>query len=186
MKSSTSENLCRRFSFAELNLTTGDFSDENVIGKGGFGKVYKGFIDNKRTTAVAIKRRLASNPSLGQAEFAAEIETLSKFRHDNLVSLIGFWKKRVVLTFSSAIERISVGKEQHRSFMIDYTDSVTLLFICNPIRLTDDVSINCGSGGTDSSTAPNPLHDPVRIPPVQKILLLHFYTASYKGFQEFS
>ncbi|KAL1541987.1 non-specific serine/threonine protein kinase [Salvia divinorum] len=89
MKSSTSENLCRRFSLAELNLATGDFSDEHVIGKGGFGKVYKGFIDN-RPTPVAIKRRQASDPSQGETEFTAEIETLSKFRHRNLVSLIGY------------------------------------------------------------------------------------------------
>ncbi|XP_047952405.1 receptor-like kinase LIP1 isoform X1 [Salvia hispanica] len=91
MNSSTSENLCRRFSLAELNLATGDFSEEHVIGKGGFGKVYKGFIDNEAT---AIKRRLASNltrgTGQGQIEFAAEIETLSKFRHRNLVSLIGY------------------------------------------------------------------------------------------------
>ena len=89
MNSSTSENLCRRFSLAELYLATGDFNDEHVIGKGGFGKVYKGFLDNE-SIAVAIKRRLASDPSQGQAEFASEIETLSKFRHRNLVSLIGY------------------------------------------------------------------------------------------------
>ncbi|KAL1541986.1 non-specific serine/threonine protein kinase [Salvia divinorum] len=89
MNSSTSENLCRRFSLAELNLATGDFSNEHVIGKGGFGKVYKGFIDNE-SIAVAIKRRLTSDPIQGQTEFTAEIETLSKFRHRNLVSLIGY------------------------------------------------------------------------------------------------
>ncbi|KAG6404302.1 hypothetical protein SASPL_136548 [Salvia splendens] len=89
MNSSTSENLCRRFSLAELNLAAGDFNDEHVIGKGGFGKVYRGFIHND-SIAVAIKRRLASDPSQGQTEFAAEIETLSKFRHRNLVSLIGY------------------------------------------------------------------------------------------------
>ncbi|XP_047946388.1 probable serine/threonine-protein kinase PBL16 [Salvia hispanica] len=60
-----------------------------MIGKGGFGKVYKGFIDNE-SIAVAIKRRQASRPSQGQTEFAAEIETLTKFRHRNLVSLIGY------------------------------------------------------------------------------------------------
>ncbi|KAL1541997.1 non-specific serine/threonine protein kinase [Salvia divinorum] len=90
MKSSTSDNLCRRFSLAELNLATEDFSDKHVVGKGGYGKVYKGFVDNNRPTAVAIKRRLASDPSQGHAEFAAEIETLTKFRHRNLVSLVGY------------------------------------------------------------------------------------------------
>ncbi|KAL1534597.1 non-specific serine/threonine protein kinase [Salvia divinorum] len=86
------EQLCRRFSLAEIQSATGDLSDEHVIGKGGFGKVYKGFIDNGSIT-VAIKRRLATNPDhgQGQTEFAAEIETLSKFRHRNLVSLIGYF-----------------------------------------------------------------------------------------------
>ncbi|XP_047974238.1 cysteine-rich receptor-like protein kinase 8 [Salvia hispanica] len=89
MTSSTAEKLCRRFSLAEINLATGDFSFEQVIGKGGFGEVYRGFID-KGSSVVAIKRCVGSNSSQGQTEFAAEIETLSKFRHRNLVSLIGY------------------------------------------------------------------------------------------------
>ncbi|KAL1549638.1 Receptor-like protein kinase ANXUR2 [Salvia divinorum] len=90
MTSSTAEQLCRRFSLAEIHSSTGDFSEEHAIAKGGFGKVYKGFIDNG--SVVAIKRRLASNPDhkQGKTEFAAEIETLTKFRHRNLVSLIGY------------------------------------------------------------------------------------------------
>ncbi|XP_047946332.1 receptor-like protein kinase ANXUR2 [Salvia hispanica] len=58
----------------------------------GFGKVYKGLIDNG-SVSVAIKRWLVSNPSQGngqgQTEFTVEIETLTQFRHRNLVSLIG-------------------------------------------------------------------------------------------------
>ncbi|XP_042011934.1 LOW QUALITY PROTEIN: serine/threonine-protein kinase TAO1-B-like [Salvia splendens] len=91
MTSSTAEKLCRRFSLAEINLATKDFSREHVIGKGGFGEVYRGFIDNG-SSVVAIKRCVGSNSSQGQTEFATEteIETLSKFRHHNLVSLIGY------------------------------------------------------------------------------------------------
>ncbi|KAL1541994.1 non-specific serine/threonine protein kinase [Salvia divinorum] len=85
--------VCRQFSLAEIQSATGDFSDEHVIGNGGFRKVYKGLIDNG-SVSVAIKRGLASNPSQGkgqgQTEFAAEIETLTQFRHRNLVSLIGY------------------------------------------------------------------------------------------------
>ncbi|XP_047961775.1 receptor-like protein kinase ANXUR1 [Salvia hispanica] len=81
------EKLCRRFSLAEIQSATGDFSDDYVIGKGGFAEVY-----NNRTVLVAIMRRLASNRDQGQGrtEFVAEIETLSKFRHYNLVVLIGY------------------------------------------------------------------------------------------------
>ncbi|XP_047946487.1 probable inactive receptor kinase RLK902 [Salvia hispanica] len=84
MNSSTPENLCRRFSLPELNLATGDFSEEHVIGNGGFSKVYKGFIDND-SIVVAIKRRLTSDPSQGQTEFTAEIETLKDDSWGNIV-----------------------------------------------------------------------------------------------------
>ncbi|GJZ97494.1 putative serine/threonine/dual specificity protein kinase, catalytic domain-containing protein [Tanacetum coccineum] len=53
----SSEHPCRRFSLAEIQLATNNFDPETIIGKGGFGKVYKGFIDDGGTrTTVAIKR----------------------------------------------------------------------------------------------------------------------------------
>ncbi|KAK4406920.1 Receptor-like protein kinase ANXUR2 [Sesamum angolense] len=78
---------CRYFSLAEIKTATKNFDESNVIGVGGFGKVYKGIIDNE--TQVAIKR---SNPSSEQGvnEFQTEIEMLSQLRHRHLVSLIGF------------------------------------------------------------------------------------------------
>ncbi|ESQ49617.1 hypothetical protein EUTSA_v10020050mg [Eutrema salsugineum] len=79
--------LCRRFSLPEIKHGTQNFDDSNVIGVGGFGKVYKGVIDG--TTKVAIKR---SNPNSEQGlnEFETEIELLSRLRHKHLVSLIGY------------------------------------------------------------------------------------------------
>ena len=49
------EGLCRRFSLGEIKKATNYFADDLVIGKGGFGKVYNGFIDD-RGISVAIKR----------------------------------------------------------------------------------------------------------------------------------
>ncbi|GLT95154.1 hypothetical protein SLE2022_128520 [Rubroshorea leprosula] len=85
--SNLAQGLCRHFSWAEMKQATKNFDESNVIGVGGFGKVYKGVIDG--TTKVAIKR---SNPSSEQGvnEFQTEIEMLSKLRHKHLVSLIGF------------------------------------------------------------------------------------------------
>ncbi|GMJ12299.1 ANXUR2 [Hibiscus trionum] len=79
--------LCRHFSLSEIKNGTKNFDESQVIGVGGFGKVYKGTIDGG--TKVAIKR---SNPSSEQGvdEFQNEIEMLSKLRHRHLVSLIGF------------------------------------------------------------------------------------------------
>ncbi|KAL6515910.1 hypothetical protein OROGR_019215 [Orobanche gracilis] len=78
---------CRYFTLAEIKNATKNFEESNVIGVGGFGKVYKGIIDGD--TKVAIKR---SNPSSEQGvnEFQTEIEMLSRLRHRHLVSLIGF------------------------------------------------------------------------------------------------
>jgi serine/threonine protein kinase len=70
-----------------IKHATKNFDESQVIGVGGFGKVYKGIID--RRIKVAVKR---SNPSSEQGvhEFQTEIEMLSKLRHKYLVSLIGF------------------------------------------------------------------------------------------------
>ncbi|KAK6148253.1 hypothetical protein DH2020_019165 [Rehmannia glutinosa] len=86
--SARAERLCRRFSLVEIQLATRNFSDAYLIGRGGFGKVYKGLIDNGRET-VAIKRQ-KSNSRQGAREFLTEIETLTELRHVNLVSLIGY------------------------------------------------------------------------------------------------
>ncbi|KAK2967698.1 hypothetical protein RJ640_017996 [Escallonia rubra] len=77
----------RRFTLAEIKAATSNFDDGLVIGVGGFGKVYKGEIDDG--TLAAIKR---ANPQSEQGlkEFETEIEMLSKLRHKHLVCMIGF------------------------------------------------------------------------------------------------
>ncbi|XP_047968123.1 receptor-like protein kinase FERONIA [Salvia hispanica] len=81
-------DICRYFSIDEIKTATRNFDDNFVIGKGGFGNVYKGLIDNAATT-VAIKR-LNSTSRQGAREFLTEIEMLSRLRHLHLVSLIGY------------------------------------------------------------------------------------------------
>ncbi|KAJ9552203.1 hypothetical protein OSB04_016248 [Centaurea solstitialis] len=84
------DQLRRRFSFAEIRSATQNFHDSLVVGRGGFGKVYKGFIkDGYNTIVVAIKIS-NSMSNQGALEFQAEVEMLSKIRHCNLVSLIGY------------------------------------------------------------------------------------------------
>ncbi|KAJ0754317.1 putative protein kinase RLK-Pelle-CrRLK1L-1 family [Helianthus annuus] len=79
---------CRHFSLSEVRAATNEFNDDFVIGIGGFGKVYKGYTDNA-ATAVAIKR-LNESSNQGVQEFHTEIGFLSKLRHVQLVSLIGY------------------------------------------------------------------------------------------------
>ncbi|KAL3523602.1 hypothetical protein ACH5RR_016436 [Cinchona calisaya] len=80
---------CIKGSFIEFQkLATQNFSDAFVIGRGGFGKVYKGFI-HRISEDVAIKR-LSIYSRQGAREFWTEIETLSKLRHVHLFSLLGY------------------------------------------------------------------------------------------------
>nr|XP_043610165.1 receptor-like protein kinase FERONIA [Erigeron canadensis] len=85
----SSDTQCRRFSLAEIKLATNDFDEGYVIGKGGFGNVYKGKIGFGEGIDVAIKRSHFDSYQAG-AEFWAEIEMLSKFCHSHIVSLLGY------------------------------------------------------------------------------------------------
>ncbi|XXG65116.1 hypothetical protein AAC387_Pa05g2901 [Persea americana] len=72
-----------------LRNVTRNFAPENELGRGGFGVVYKGELDDG--TTIAVKRMEASvisNKALD--EFQAEIAVLSKVRHRHLVSLLGY------------------------------------------------------------------------------------------------
>ncbi|RWW58080.1 hypothetical protein BHE74_00035128 [Ensete ventricosum] len=72
-----------------LRAATRNFASENVLGQGGFGVVYKGELHDG--TMIAVKRMesgVLNNTAL--EEFQAEIAVLSKVRHRNLVSILGY------------------------------------------------------------------------------------------------
>ncbi|XP_059644035.1 receptor-like protein kinase FERONIA [Cornus florida] len=83
---------CRYFTFAEIKAATNNFDNAFIIGRGGFGDVYRGYI-NCRATPVAIKR-LKQGSQQGAHEFKTEIEMLSQLRHLHLVSLIGYCNEK--------------------------------------------------------------------------------------------
>ncbi|PKA62763.1 G-type lectin S-receptor-like serine/threonine-protein kinase [Apostasia shenzhenica] len=74
----------KRFSYAELQAATADFS--NILGGGGYGTVYRGRLPDGRTIAV---KRLGKS-SGGDAEFWAEVTIIARMHHINLVRIWGF------------------------------------------------------------------------------------------------
>ncbi|KAJ0687371.1 putative protein kinase RLK-Pelle-CrRLK1L-1 family [Helianthus annuus] len=75
----------------EITSATDNFNDEkNCIGVGGFGKVYKGEVSHSKGRNMAAIKRLNQKLGQGLPEFLKEITMLSRYRHENLVSLLGF------------------------------------------------------------------------------------------------
>ncbi|KAF5457615.1 hypothetical protein F2P56_021704 [Juglans regia] len=87
--SSLPGELCRRFSLDEIKTATYDFNRELIVGKGGFGTVYKGFIDEGNSRPVAIKRLTVSS-SQGEVQFRTETLLLCQIRHVHLISFLGY------------------------------------------------------------------------------------------------
>ncbi|XVF55278.1 hypothetical protein PTKIN_Ptkin06aG0024200 [Pterospermum kingtungense] len=91
-----SANL-KSFSFSELRTATRNFRPDSVIGEGGFGSVFKGWVDEHSLTAtkpgtgivIAVKR-LNQEGFQGHKEWLAEINYLGQLHHPNLVKLIGY------------------------------------------------------------------------------------------------
>uniref|UniRef100_A0A1J3DF87 non-specific serine/threonine protein kinase n=1 Tax=Noccaea caerulescens TaxID=107243 RepID=A0A1J3DF87_NOCCA len=78
----------RRFSLRELLVATDNFSNKNVLGRGGFGKVYKGRLADG--SLVAVKRLKEERTKGGELQFQTEVEMISMAVHRNLLRLRGF------------------------------------------------------------------------------------------------
>ncbi|XP_023758782.1 cysteine-rich receptor-like protein kinase 15 [Lactuca sativa] len=82
---STAESL--QYSFGIIRVATNDFSENNKLGQGGFGSVYKGKLQNGQEIAV---KRLSKDSGQGEQEFKNEVLLLARLQHRNLVRLLGF------------------------------------------------------------------------------------------------
>ncbi|THU44913.1 hypothetical protein C4D60_Mb02t12390 [Musa balbisiana] len=105
--------FCQIFKFKELQSATMDFSDENLLGQGGFGVVYKGWISANSLNAATsgrgfLKKGKEANSGLGTAiavtrisgfsrqgwqEALTEVQFLGKLSHPNMIKLFGYCSK---------------------------------------------------------------------------------------------
>uniref|UniRef100_A0ACD5W1K9 Uncharacterized protein n=1 Tax=Avena sativa TaxID=4498 RepID=A0ACD5W1K9_AVESA len=82
----------RRFTYAELKLITNNF--QSIVGKGGFGIVYYGTLENGDEVAVKVLMETSIDES---KDFLPEVQTLSKVHHKNLVTLQGYCQNKKCL-----------------------------------------------------------------------------------------
>ncbi|PWA55638.1 Concanavalin A-like lectin/glucanase superfamily [Artemisia annua] len=78
----------KRFSYHDLALATNNFSDDQKLGEGGFGCVYKGYLSHEGIM-VAVKK-ISQGSKQGKKEYITEVKINSSLRHRNLVQLIGW------------------------------------------------------------------------------------------------
>ncbi|KAL7261140.1 hypothetical protein ACSBR1_006729 [Camellia fascicularis] len=78
----------KRYTFKELRAATDHFNSKNILGRGGFGIVYKGCLKNGNV--VAVKRLKDYNAIGGEIQFQTEVEMISLAVHRNLLRLWGF------------------------------------------------------------------------------------------------
>ncbi|CAN4079359.1 unnamed protein product [Withania somnifera] len=87
----------RNFAYNELRLATRNFSREGLLGEGGFGSVYRGWINEnggspvKPDTGIAVAVKTLNRHGLqGHREWLAEVNFLGNLHHQNLVKLVGY------------------------------------------------------------------------------------------------
>ncbi len=82
----------RKFSYRELSIATNAFSPKELLGRGGFGCVYKGTL--RDTNALVAVKKISKDSRQGGNEFLAELSIISRIQHRNLVKLQGWCSER--------------------------------------------------------------------------------------------
>ncbi|KAA8536359.1 hypothetical protein F0562_028837 [Nyssa sinensis] len=78
----------KKFSYGELAGATNNFAEEEKLGEGGFGGVYRGFL-RESNSFIAVKK-VSSGSQQGIKEYKSEVKIISRLRHRNLVQLMGW------------------------------------------------------------------------------------------------
>uniref|UniRef100_A0ACD5TCC2 Uncharacterized protein n=1 Tax=Avena sativa TaxID=4498 RepID=A0ACD5TCC2_AVESA len=81
-----------RFSYKDLFHATEGFKNKHILGAGGFGKVYRGTLPSTKLE-VAVKR-VSHESRQGMKEFVAEVVSIGRIRHRNLVQLLGYCRRK--------------------------------------------------------------------------------------------
>ncbi|KAF5784356.1 putative protein kinase RLK-Pelle-LRR-I-1 family [Helianthus annuus] len=79
-----------KMSLEDIKRVTQNFHDDNFIGGGGFGKVYKGNLQDGDGFKTIVAKRLDTRFGQGEQQFFSELQILLDYKHENVVRLVGY------------------------------------------------------------------------------------------------
>uniref|UniRef100_A0A0C9SB76 TSA: Wollemia nobilis Ref_Wollemi_Transcript_77_2478 transcribed RNA sequence n=1 Tax=Wollemia nobilis TaxID=56998 RepID=A0A0C9SB76_9CONI len=113
------ENAPHRFPYRQLSAVTKNFSETELLGTGGFGSVYRGNLGGDGEGPFVAVKRISAASQQGPREFIAEIATIGRLRHRNLVQLQGWCHERDQLLLiydympNGSLDRFIFGEGEH-------------------------------------------------------------------------
>ncbi|KAL8140652.1 hypothetical protein V2J09_006673 [Rumex salicifolius] len=99
----------QRFKYKHLYVATKGFREKGLLGSGGFGRVYRGILP-KTKIEVAVKK-VSHESRQGMREFVAEIASMGRLRHRNLVQLLGYCRRKGELLLHTRTGRATRGSD---------------------------------------------------------------------------
>ncbi|MED6143523.1 hypothetical protein PIB30_007139 [Stylosanthes scabra] len=117
------------FDFDTLTMATNNFSQDNKLGEGGFGSVYKGTLIEGQEIAV---KRLSEDSGQGIEEFKNEVKLIAKLQHRNLVRLLGCCiekdEKMLVYEYMENRSLDSILFDKSKRAMLDWKRRFNILY----------------------------------------------------------
>ncbi|GJW86333.1 kinase-like domain, phloem protein 2-like protein [Tanacetum coccineum] len=121
-----------KLSLEDVKLATQDFSQDNIIGHGDFGNVYRGIATHTHGLQIIAAKRLDKKTTEGEVQFATELEILMEYKHENVIGLVGYCDEEE--------EKIIVYEYASRGSLDKYLSDDSLAWVMR-LKICIDIAI---------------------------------------------
>ncbi|XP_035836107.1 uncharacterized protein LOC110891457 [Helianthus annuus] len=110
-----------KMSLEDIKRVTQNFHDDNLIGGGGFGKVYKGNLQDGDGIKTIVAKRLDTRFGQGEQQFFSELQILLDYKHENVIGLLGYCDE--------IDEKVLIYEYLSRGSLDKYLDDTSLTWV---------------------------------------------------------